>query len=77
MQAGMVVFWSFVQTGHIQRLEKMMVPVGGIAHFILIIACLSALFNHPKDNKKWWKFAGGAVLTIAYMSLIILIARPR
>jgi hypothetical protein len=77
MQAGTVVFWSFVQTGHVQRLETMMVPVGGIAHFILIIACLAALFNQPKDNKKWWKFAGGAVLTIAYMALIILIARPR
>ena len=77
MQAGMVLLWSFVRTGHLQRLDTMMVAVGGIAHFILIIACLAALFNQPKDNKKWWKFAGGAVLTIVYMALIILIARPR
>ena len=77
MQAGLVVFWSFVQTGHIQRLETMMVTVGGIAHFILIIACLAAFFNLPKNYKKWWKFAGGAVLSIMYMALIILIARPR
>ncbi len=77
MQAGAVAFWSFLQTGHIQRLETMMVLVGGIAHFILIIACVAAFCNQPKGNKKWWKFAGGAVLTIAYMILIVIIARPR
>jgi hypothetical protein len=77
MLAGVSVFWSFLQTGHVQHVETMMVPVGGIAHFIIIIACLAAFYNQPKDNKKWWKFAGGAVLTIAYMALIIIIARPR
>ncbi len=75
MLAGIAAFWSFLQTGHVQRVETMMVPVGGIAHFIIIIACLAAFYNQPKDNKKWWKFAGGAVLTIAYMVLIIIIAR--
>ena len=77
MLAGVAVFWSFLQTGHVQRVETMMVPVGGIAHFIIIIACLAAFYHQPKDSKKWWKFAGGAVLTIAYMALIVIIARPR
>jgi hypothetical protein len=66
--AGTVVFWSFVKTGHIQRLETMMVPIVGIAHFILIIACPTAFFNQPQGNKKWLKFADGVVLTIAYMA---------
>jgi hypothetical protein len=77
MQAGLVVFWDFMQTGHVQRLDTMMVMVGGLAHFILIIACLVAFFNLPKDNKKWWKFTSGGVLSIVYMALIIIIARPR
>src|SRR5271155_3825012 len=30
MQAGAVAFWSFVRTGHVQRLDTMMVALGGI-----------------------------------------------
>jgi hypothetical protein len=77
MLAGVAVFWSFLQTGHVQRVETMMVSVGGIAHFIIIIACLAAFYNQPKNNKNWWNFAGGAVLTLAYMVLIVIIARPQ
>lgn len=53
MQAGAVMFWSFLHTGHVQHLETMMVPLGGIGHFVLIIACLAALFKQTTDNKKW------------------------
>jgi hypothetical protein len=56
MQAGAVMFWSFLHTGHVQHLETMMVPLGGIGHFILIIACLAAFFNQTTDNKRWWRW---------------------
>jgi hypothetical protein len=55
----------------------MMVPIGGIGHFILIIACLTALFHEGTDTKKWWKFIGGGVLVLGYFALIVAIARPR
>src|SRR5215469_10351154 len=42
MQAGGVEFWSFLRTGHVRRLDTMMVPLGGIGHFILLVACLTA-----------------------------------
>ncbi len=77
MQAGAVMFWSFLHTGQVQHLETMMVPVGGIGHFILIIACLTALFHQTTDTKKWWKFLAGGVLVLAYFALIVAIARPR
>jgi hypothetical protein len=77
IQGGAVAFWTFVRTGHVERLETMMVTLGGIAHFILIIACLDALFKQTTDNKKWWKFIGGGLLTLAYMVFIIAIAQPR
>jgi hypothetical protein len=77
MQAGAVAFWSFVRTGQVRRLDTMMVTIGGIGHFILLIACLTALFNQTTDPKKWWKFVGGGVLTLAYFALIIVVARPR
>jgi hypothetical protein len=77
MQAGVVAFWFFVRTGQVRRLDTMMVTLGGIGHFILIIACLTALFHQPTDKRKWWKFAAGGALTLAYFALIVAVARPR
>jgi hypothetical protein len=42
----------------------MMVPIGAIGHFILMIACLTALFHQTTDTKKWWKFIAGGVLVL-------------
>jgi hypothetical protein len=77
MQAGAVMFWSFLRTGQVQHLETMMVPIGGIGHFILIVACAAALLKQRTDNKKWWKFVGGGFLALAYFALIVAVARPR
>jgi len=77
MQAGAVMFWSFLHTGQVQHLETMMVPLGGIGHFILIIACLAALFHQTSEDRKWWKFVGGGAWTLVYFFLIIAVARPR
>jgi hypothetical protein len=77
MQTGVVVFCLFVRTGQARRLETMMVPVGGIGHFILIIACLIAFFQQPTHGRKWWQFACGGALVLAYFALIIAVARPR
>jgi len=77
MQAVALMFWSFLRTGQVQHLETMMVPIGGIGHFILIIACLTALFHQKTVTKKWWKFIAGGVLVLGYFALIVSIARPR
>ncbi len=74
-QAGAAAFWSFLHTGHVQRLDTMMVTVGTVAHFILIIACLNALLNQKPHGTEWWKLAGGGVIALAYMALIIAVAR--
>jgi hypothetical protein len=76
MQAGAVAFWSFLHTGHLQRLDTMMVTLGGIGHFILIISCLAAQF-HTAQRKKWLNFAIGGTVAFAYLILIVIIARPR
>jgi hypothetical protein len=77
MHADAVIFWTFLHTGQVQHLETMMVPIGGIGHFILIIACLAALFNQTTDANKWGKFIAGGVLVLGYFALIIAIARPQ
>jgi hypothetical protein len=76
-QAGAAAFSSFVHTGHVQRLDTMMVTLGTVAHFILIIASLGALLDQKPHGKEWWKFVGGGVIALAYMALIIAVARPR
>jgi hypothetical protein len=77
MQAGAVAFWFFVHTGQVRRPETMMVTLGGIGHFILIVACLAALFHQTTEDRKWWKFVGGGALVLGYFALIVAIARPR
>jgi|SRR5215467_4637402 len=77
MQAGAVAFWSFVRTGQVQRLDTIMVPLGGIAHFALILACLAAVLQQPAEKRKWWKFVAGGIAALAYLVLIVAIARPR
>jgi hypothetical protein len=55
----------------------MMVSLAGLAHFILIFACLAAVLHQQTEKNKWWKFAGGGVAVLAYLVLIVGIARPR
>jgi hypothetical protein len=76
MQAGAVAIWLSLRTGHVQQLVPMMVTLGGIGHFILIVAALIALVGHNTEARKWWKFAGGGILSIAYFALIVAFARP-
>src|SRR5262245_18204703 len=88
MQRGAAVFWSFLRTGEMRDLLQaptgtlpglvpMMVLLGGIGHFVLITACLAALFDSRINDKKLWKMVAGGVMALAYFALIIIVARPR
>ena len=77
MQAGVVEFWSFLRTGQARRLDTMFVPLGGVGHFILMVACLAAFLELKTDKRKWSKFVFGGAVAVAYLALIIAIARPR
>jgi hypothetical protein len=76
MQAGAVAFWSFLQTGQARRLDTMMVTLGGIGHFVLLMACMAAVVDSNED-KKWRKFVTGGFAALAYFVAIVAIARPR
>jgi hypothetical protein len=76
MQAGAVAFWSSLRTWHVEQLVPMMVTLGGAGHFILIFASIMALLRQNADATKWWKFAGGGALAVAYFALIVSFARP-
>jgi hypothetical protein len=75
MQAGLREFGSFLHTGHVRRPDTMMVPLGCVAHFLLIIGCLSAFLRRP-GKRQWGRFIVGGVVVLAYFALIVFIALP-
>jgi hypothetical protein len=77
MEVGAVAFWHLLRTGRVQALVPMMVALGGIAHFILLAACLAAILQQRPERHKWWKFIGGGLICVAYLVLIVVIANPR
>ena len=77
MQRGVAAFWSFLRTGQMRELVPMMVTLGGIGHFVLITACLTALFDRRIKDKTLWKMVAGGVVALAYLALIVFVARPR
>ena len=81
MQRGVTLFWSLLQTGQMplgpHPIVPMMVLLGGIGHFVLISACLAALFDPRIDDKKSWKIVAGGVSVLAYFALIIIVSAPR
>ena len=81
MQRGVTLFWSLLRTGQMplgpHPIVPMMVLLGGIGHFVLISACLAALFDRRINHKKPWKIVAGGVSVLAYFALIIIVSAPR
>jgi hypothetical protein len=75
-QAGAVQFWSLVRTGQVSRPDTLMVMIGGMAHFLLIIACMAGFMQLRPRMKQWGKFFAGGFLALAYFALIIVTAAP-
>jgi hypothetical protein len=76
-QAGVGQFWIFLHGDHITRPDTLMVTIGGIGHFILIIACVAGFLELRPTRRNWAQFFGGAFLVLAYMALIIATTAPR
>jgi len=82
MERGVTVLWSLLQTGQMREfgphpIIPMMVLLGGIAHFVLIGACLAVLFDRRIDDKTPWKMVAGGVSVLGYFALIIFVSAPR
>jgi hypothetical protein len=76
-QAGAGQFWSLLQTGHVSRPDTLMVMVGGVAHFLLIIACMTGFLKLRPGMKHWGQFFAGGLLGFAYLMLIFATTVPR
>jgi hypothetical protein len=77
IQVGLRLWWSLLTTGQVRRLDTMMVALGGVAHFILIVACAAGFLKLQPRKREWIRFAAGAVGVLVYFALIVIIAAPR
>lgn len=77
MQAGAHELWTFIGTGQLRRPDTLLVFVGGIGHFVLIVACLIAFRQLRPGKKQWWQFAAGGLLVLAYFGAIVATMLPR
>jgi hypothetical protein len=75
-QAGAGQFWSLLGTGHVSRPDTLMVLVGGVAHFLLIIACMAGFLQLRPGMKHWGQFFAGGLLASAYLVLIVVTTAP-
>jgi len=76
IQTGAIAFWLLLRTGHAEQFVPMTVTLGGIGHFMLIFAAPLAMSCFNAESRKWLKFAGGSVLSIAYFALLVAFFKP-
>jgi hypothetical protein len=77
IQAGAHELWTFLSTGHTHRPDTLMVFIGGIAHIILIAACVAAFRQLHPGKKEWRQFLAGGLLVLAYFAVIAATMLPR
>ena len=77
MQAGARLLWAHVLTRSATRVDTMMVFVGGVGHFILMAACMSAFVASRPDGRAWRSFFAGGLAGLAYMVAIVAAFAPR
>ncbi len=73
MQTGMVLLLSFVRTGHMRQPVTIMVAIGGIGHFVLLIACVMDFLELRPGIRQWGQFFAGGLLSIAYLALAVIL----
>ena len=76
-QAGAEQFWSLICTGYVSRPDTLMVFVGGMAHFMLIVACVAGFLESRPGMKRWGQFLAGGLLALGYFILIVVTTAPR
>lgn len=72
MQAGVAQLLSLIRTGHMAHPVALMVMIGGVGHFILLIACTIDFLALRPSVRQWGQFFGGGWLAIAYLALIVM-----
>jgi hypothetical protein len=73
MQTGMALLLSLIRTGHMGQPVTLMVAIGGIGHFLLLIACVIDFLALRPGIRQWAQFFAGGLLAIAYLALVVIL----
>jgi hypothetical protein len=76
IQAGAHELWTFLSSGHVHRPDTLMVFIGGIAHIVLIVACVAAFRQLQPGKREWRQFLAGGLLVLAYFAIIVATMLP-
>ncbi len=71
IQTGMALLLSFLRTRHMSQPVTLMVAIGGIGHFVLLIACIIDFLELRPGARQWGQFVAGGLLSIAYLALAV------
>ncbi len=63
----------FCSTGHMRQPVTIMVAIGGIGHFVLLIACVMDFLELRPGIRQWGQFFAGGLLSIAYLALAVIL----
>ena len=77
MLPGANQLWTLLDTGYLRRPDTLMVFVGGIGHFVLIVACVAAFRQLHPGKQEWRQLLVGGLLALGYSAAIVAIMRPR
>jgi hypothetical protein len=68
----MALLLSLIRTGHTRQPVTLMVAIGGIGHFLLLIACVIDFLELRPGIRQWVQFfaGGGRLILAAALSLL-------
>lgn len=76
-QVGAGQVWSLARTGHASQVVPMLLFCGGLAHFLLIPACIAGFLRLRPGIRQWGQFFAGGLLSVGYLFLIATASGPR
>ena len=76
IEVGAADFWLMLRSGHAGEIVPVIVMMGGVGHFVLICAAVVAVVRCNSEDRKWWKFAGGGIVSLAYFALLVALFQP-
>lgn len=71
---GLVFFPMLWLRRLILRIVQMFSRLFALTGFVVLVVSAVTRFN--VENQKWWKFAGGSVLSLAYFALLVAFFKP-
>ena len=77
IKAGWTQLSILLQTGQLQRPDLLIALVAAAGHFLLMLGCVAGFLRTRPRLARWTQFAGGGIIAIGYLVLIIITTGPQ